>query len=362
MGSKWEFDRDFLKKYIKMWDESIKTANLSDSEKALLKDEKSMFNRFLKGEYSISDGYIGRYKSIDNLRRYVLSKMKYEYEMLGPELIDYIQSLYSSDIFCSVGSPRPDVPIEIQEEYTLKTYEKNCKLFYKYAKQILSLKPTSMVQCTSYLEGSSWCFFSDLLDLPFLVIDPRETSNVLNHETQHGIDFLLKYQLVNNYYSELLPICFEILFDDLLFEKEGICDYDFRLEEMDSLLSDVCDYLNVMKKFAAMEFKVPLDKFKEIVTKDFSIDECVIVPVLNEIVVGDDFDFNFGYLVSYLKAIELRSELQKANSDCLSLISPYVRNYDFEFNPDYNNFKTYESFVSEACQKQLTMKRKTKLN
>ena len=356
MESKRSFDKAFLLKYVQMWTEALKCDNLSDSEKQILRYEKAVFNKFLRGDFNILDGYVGHYKSIENLKRYTLMKMQYEYNTIGSDVVDYILDLNQANLFCSVGTPRPNVPFEVQQEYTLKNYEKNCKRFLKYAERVFYSKITSQIQCVRRLDCSSFCHYSELLDLPFLVINPKETSYILNHEIQHAIDYMLKYQTTNNYYSELLPIYFELLFDDLLFDDKGICDYDCRLDEMNSLILDVCEYLRAMKEFASLEFKVSLEEFKQIIMNCFSIDESLLIDCLNDIVVSDDFDGNFMYLISYIKAIELRNDFYNKKGSSLDLILPYANIADFQYSPDYKHFDVYSSFIEEACAKQLKMK------
>ena len=82
-----------------------------------------------------------------------------------------------------------------------------------------------------------------------------------------------------------------------------------------------------------------------------SIKENRLVNFLKELVNNNDYDEYICYLLSYLKAIELRYISKKFDSDKSELLIPYIQKNNFNFNWNPDSFKIYENYVNEMYQK-----------
>lgn len=353
MSNKWNFDAERLKRYIEWGKNALKENKLSTEKAEGVKDDLKILRRFLSGNFELPEEGIGKYTSMNRLKKIVLDKMKMEYEIIGDELITFLQDLSDESIFDVYGYfNRTDIPIEAQEELTLKNYEKNANGFYVPAKNLLSSDSETQIQVVENLSSTSWCHYSEIGKHSFLIIDPTEAVHILNHEIQHALDFDLNFLNVDNYYSELNSIFFELLFNDLLYDGRGICDYYFRLEDIQSWLCGLYEYFDAMKCFKEMDFDVPTSQFIEIIQEKFLVEEENIIPWLNEVIIGDYFEDDMTYTVSFLKAIELRNKKNILKCDSVDILRPYCERKEFRFNPDYSSFETYKSFVFETCEKQ----------
>ena len=96
MVNKWEIDKDYLRKCITDGYDMLNNPSLSKVDKLYIKNDVKLFERFLKGYFELQASNIKNDISLKKLKELVLQKMKKEYEILGSNLINFINSL--SDI------------------------------------------------------------------------------------------------------------------------------------------------------------------------------------------------------------------------------------------------------------------------
>ena len=162
--------------------------------------------------------------------------------------------------------------------------------------------------------------------MPFLIVDVNQAPCVLNHEVEHGIEFMLKVYK-NNLFSELGALFLEQKFMDTYYDSNGLIYSNFyngRLEDTSYYLSFLRDFLNMMKAFARTDFKVSDEEFKTIFLENANITDNNIDSYLLEEDVKGDIEEYLKYLLSFLKAIELRSTTKKINCDKFDFIRPYL--------------------------------------
>ena len=354
MINKWGFDTECLKRYIELGNLKINSYNISSCSIKSIKRDIKILGDFLSNNYEFPSNKNESYTSIVSLKEIVLEKMQKEYDLIGEDFITFLMDLCYEGIFeDNISFEAKEVPIDIQEEFTLKNYEKNAKGWYEHVKRILSPVPTKQIQLVNGLDSSSWCHFSEIGNHSFIIINPTDSAHALNHEIQHGIDFEQNFLNIKNYFIELNSIFFELTFDDLLFDKKGICDHSFRLQDIAYWLDNLRLYFSVMKSFKKKNFDVSLYDFLKTISDTFNLDAIQIIPFLNETIINGEFDCNLTYAVSFLKAVELREQKRKTRSDNICVLEPYISSEKFDFNPNYKSFEIYKTFVQEANDKKL---------
>lgn len=355
MISKYQFNENYIKKSIKKGIVLLKDTNIKTSKRNDIAEDIDFFKQLLNSTPNYQTKSKNNKYSLDKLKHITLSKMKKQLEVLSSNLIDWLIFLSREKIFDKqYFYDKTDLSIEEQEELTIKKYEKNSRVLLKYAKEIFSPFPTSQIQLCYYdFDCSSYCHYSNINELPFIVVNPLDAPYILNHEIQHGIEYLLKFNM-HDIYSELGSIFYEILFTDVLYSSQGFImhgDFHERIEDTCFQLESVTEYLKILKKFHKCDFSLTTAEFKEIIIQTLEIPQNFLHQYLIDEVINDGFDNTIIYLLSYLKAIELYNDSKKNNNDSFEILKPYLSTNQFSFNIPKNASQLYSSYIEEMNQK-----------
>lgn len=349
--NKWGYDLNVLKKGIENGKKLLQKTTLKKSQIEHIQKEILILEGFLQGNYNVEDPKEKTIYTFKELKIATLNQMKNIYYTLGPELINWLIILREEGIFNEYYHFNDDlVPIETQLEYTLKNYELHSKILLPYAKDLFYNNPTH-IQIKEYFECTSYCEYFKILDKSLLLIDPTEEGFILNHETEHYIERSMKLPN-NDPYLELGSIYFELLFNDLYYEKEGVL-IPCKIEDAEVDLDMLVDYLIVIKKFAQTNFQVSNEDFKNIIVEKLQVIPEEIKEYLQEGIENDYMEDNIIYLISLLKAIELRNITLTSKQDSFDILNPFLSNKKLIFNPSKKLFKIYEDYVEEIKQKSL---------
>lgn len=352
---KYTFNKKYLEDSIKNGIILLEDNTLSKKERTLISEDIDKLEMFLKNNFTTGLAYDNKFiKSIDELKNEILIRMKKIYDLLGSNLINYILDLEKEQIFkSSLIIDDCYLSIEEQEEFTIKNYEKHSKYFLEFAKDVFSTKPSPKIQVIDELDCSSFCYFSHMLKHPFIVVDPEEDPFILNHEVQHGIEYLNNYTITHSF-SELGPIFFELLFLDTLYEN-GISllgnAYQSRISDANFYLKTLSEYFKIIINFSNKNFEVSNDYFINTLLEIKKLKKDNIIKYLNELITENYIEECICYLLSYLKAIELRYEAQSYSGDCSQILIPYIEKNNFNFYLTDDSLKIYEKFVKETHQK-----------
>ena len=353
--NKWNFDLDYLNYVVKKGNIMLQDKKLTNKTKKLITDDIKMFEGFINNCYDLpsEEGKYDDSYSFSKLKRIFLKEAFNHYNFLGDDLIDFIINLSEEQIFNDDWCFYSNIlPFDKQVELTLETYSSVSSKLYNLAKKIILDESVSQIQVVNDLDASSYCHYSDIVKLPFLIVDPDETNNLFNHEIQHAIEDVLKLK-VPSVFLELGSITLELLFNDTLFLKQNylcIDDYNDRIEELSFHLKELHDYFKLLKKLKIYNFDVNNKEFINLLVSNVCVNVEDIKYYLIEKLNDCDYDLYMCYAFSCLKAIELREKINNSKCDILELLnSYYVKHFDFRIPKD--KYKVYERYVDEMKQK-----------
>lgn len=347
----WKYDINIIKEGISYGKNLLKKTTLKKSQIEHIKKEILILEGFLQGNYNAKDPREKTIYTFKELKIATLNKMKNIYYILGTDLINWLIILRDKGIFNEYYHFDDCLaPIETQLEYTLKNYEQHSKILLPYAKDLFYNKPAH-IQIKENFETTSFCEYFKVLDKSLLLIDPTEEGFILNHETEHYIERILKLPK-NDPFLELGSIYFELLFTDMYYEKEGLL-LPGKIEDTEVDLDMLVDYLIVIKDFAQTDFQVSNEIFKNSIIEKLQVIPEEINEYLQEDIENDYMGDNIIYLISLLKAIELRSITLTSKEDSFDILKPYLSNKKLIFNPSNKLFEIYEDYVDEIKQKSL---------
>ena len=186
----WQFDKKFIKNTMNKGFVLLKNPIMSLDKRKTIKNEINIFSNFYKDDFNFYDFSSTKkiFYSIDEIKKYTLKEMEDIYKTLGRDTIVFLLKLNKDFEFASylVLPSTPELTIEEQAKETLEMYKLYSENFYKEAKKIM-LNPEPQIHIRNELDSVSWCFDSNILKLPLLIIDPCESSSVLVRELQKAI-------------------------------------------------------------------------------------------------------------------------------------------------------------------------------
>lgn len=353
---KYMFNSAYLEKNIIRGISLLNNSELTEKERKVLNDDIDRLEMFLKCSFISSkvNETSKKIESISELKESILNKMKDIYNTLGIKVFYFIYELNDANVFNNIYCiDNTLLSIEEQEEITIKNYEKNSKYFLKFAKEIFSNKPSNKIQVVNNLFYSSFCYYSDLLMHPLIVVDPNEDIFILNHEVQHGIEALNQYD-ISKPFLELGPIFFELLFTDEFFsEKHYLTSktYQSRINDTNFYIKIISNYFKAIEIFSKNNFDISNEYFIKVLTETMGIKQNNLIKFLNEMNNSDDYEEYICYLLSHLKAIELRHISKSYSGDVSEILIPYIQKNKFNFNINKDSIKIYEDYVKEMNQK-----------
>ena len=348
---KWKFNQDLLQDAIKTGQRFLLDKNLSKKERLEITSDIKRFQRFLDGDFELIKRK--RRLNFEGAKKNILRTMKKHHRMFGKDLKNWFIALAQSNIFkCDQEVPIMILSTDEMVIETLANYRENAPIFYKWAKEILFSPKINLVQ-EAIIDSSSYCFYSDIFHLPFIVIDQLDEAYVLNHEIEHGIEYLMGTP-THQLYSEFGPLYFEALFNDHLYTKHGRQSLSGplnRIKETQNFLSILSIYLYTMSVFAHHNFEVSDELFKETFLDVTNLDENVLLEFLNDEMVESEITETLGYLLSFLKAIEIRDYNLRKDETGNYMFNDILFSKKFKFNPPLDGFDPYIRFVEEVKQK-----------
>lgn len=355
MKTNWNFNKQFIKEVISKGYVLLDDPKLPKIAKKSIKTDISTFTRFINGNFELKDFVAKPPHDVEKLKSYILTRMQYQYKTLGEDLINWTRDLCCEGIFKLNGkNNNTDLSIDDQAELTIENYSKNSRRFLTIAKPVLSDEIIRQIQITPELKNTSYCYNDEITDLPYLIINPKQAPWILNHETQHAIEAIKKYDS-HRLYGELGSIFFELLFNDVLYKNQGYLlqgDYGIRQKDTEKTLLMLYNYFQIMLNFKARNFDVPTDVFQQEFLKICnSNEENDLINFLRTEIAPPDIVDDMTYLYSYFKAIELREELLTHKQDSAYLLEPYIKTKKFNFTPNTESFSTYKRFTEEMKEK-----------
>ena len=348
---KWQFDESTIKSAIDAGNRFLLDDSLSRKHRLEITSDIRRFQRFLNGDYELLERK--RYLKHPQLKNNILRAMRKHSKIFDKNFISWLIGLAQSNIFARDEEvPIFSIPIEEAANHTIENYKRNSPIFYQYAYELLRNKKINLIQETP-LEGSPYCFYSDILRLPFIVINSSTEASTLNHEMQHAIEYLLGIT-TSPFYSEFGPIYFETLLTDQLFSHYG-------KDVLSSILNRICDtqrfldfvkcYLYPLSVFSHFNFDVDDELFYSTFHDITNLQGEELIRFLNEEMVASEITDTLGYLFSYLKVIEIRSLAKRDNLEVGDEFNRILYDKTFKFEKPKNGFQVYKDFVDEIQEK-----------
>lgn len=348
---KWQFDQDTIKDAIESGKRYLIDNSLSDEYKLEIIDDIYRFKKFLDGDFELTHK-IKKLSKVE-LKDNILKTMKKHYKLFNKNLINWLVGLEQSQIFCS-GEEVPAFSLSIDDaaNYTLQNYKQNSPIFYNYAYELLKNKKIHLIHETP-LYSTSYCFFSSILQIPFIVVGSNDEASSLNHEIQHGIEYFLG--IVNNpFYNEFGPIYFESMFNDNLYNQYGgpaLAGTLNRIYDTNKFLEIAKCYFYAMNIFAVHNFEINEDLFFETFQCITNLSDDKLIDFLNNEIVEDEITEILCYLFSFLKAIEIRRLEHNHNFEARYKFNQLLYGQRFRFKTPKDGFQIYKDFVDEIKTK-----------
>ena len=277
MDNIYQFDREYMIKAIWYIQSLLNKPNISNKAKRELKSELNTLKNLYERNYEFyNDIHFKVPSDLEKLKRISLNKMRLVYKTLGDNLINWLLDLEEREIF-NIDEESIEVKTSLtlreQAELTIETYNNHSKKYLDIAKTIILGEDIRVIEEVNNKEDSSEVFYIDFLQKSFIVIDPDQAPFILNHEIQHCVEDDLKY-ITHNMYEELGPHYFEMLFLDILYNRQGYLlsgDYGFRIDAAKYFLEVLYGYLGCIIVFARNNFNVSLDKFIDTIIKIYGV-------------------------------------------------------------------------------------------
>ena len=333
--NRFEFDRKFLEDTVSMLKAKLGDESLSIIDKCNVDNDLYFFQNMLKGNFvntcdeedfdeDVFDDDLDDDYTIDDCVEMFISKCRELYDILGIRAINLIIKLYEKNIFYYPKFQEKVVlPIEEQAEYTIKNYERNSRKLLVPASSILFPKDHPHIQCVDSFDESSFCYYSEVLREPFIIVDPENGESILNHEVEHACESIIGIGKKIDF-QEVGSIFHELLFCDLLREKVGdkystaIPD---RIVESTCFIRRLYPLFLIIKELQKRHFEVSSDELFELCSKyDLLDEETTFYEYVVDNVMRGGIDTMVNYLFSHLKAIELREKAIRTGRDSLDLL------------------------------------------
>lgn len=349
--NKWQFNKQILENSIKCGQKFLLDENLSQRDRIAITSDIKRFQRFLDGDFKSYRRK--RNLNFQNTKKNILSNMKKYHKLFNKDLRSWFIQLAQSKIFeCLEEIPTFTLPIDEAAYETLINYKESAPIFYKCAKELLSKRKPFLIQ-EATTSSTSFCFYSDILNLPFIVINQNDEANSLNHELEHGIEYIMNIP-THELYSEFGPIYFEILFNDRLYQKYGkktLSSTVNRIQETNDFLNILLVYLYAMSIFEHYNFNIDDESFIEIFKDATGLDSENLLAFLNDEIVNIEISETLNYLLSFLKVIEVRDYTIRKDNEGIAMFNNILFNKNFVFNTPQDNFEPYIRFIEETKQK-----------
>lgn len=363
MKKDWEFDKNFVRSLLKRANELLDSSLISQQDKECLLIDKITFESFLNNNFSMleeDNEYVN--KNLEELINITLRYMEKFYYLIGPDLMDWIIELNKARIFPYfddelandfINAPEiSKMSMDEQAELTIKNYEKNSKILLPEVKKLIY--NTSQIQMVLDDEITSFCHYTEIIRLPFIIVNPNNGFHVLNHEVDHG----LHYYLGNKFphlYSELSPILNELLCIDFYVNDNGklkLDDFSRRFEDANIFLEEMADFFTLIKEFSKKNFRISYGEFVDACERLILVPEEALKDYLVEEILDDSgIEESMIYTLSYLKALELRQKLLIKKDDIMNILERFMSLKKFEFDINPNSYNIYNNYVDEMLQR-----------
>lgn len=352
-SNKWSFDKDYLRTVIDDGNKMLENKDLSRRARQAIKVDIETFSRFIDGDFELksSDCYnFSTPNNIDKLRDCILFRMKKQYNILGEDLIKFIIDLSETSIFEEVRgiSDITKLSMDEQVELIIKNYERNALKFVKPAKEIIIDNGVKQIQVID--SEDSYCHYDYITRKSYILINMLDAPCIFNHEVEHAIEEYYRYH-TNILYDELGAILNEMLFNEEIYKMNGCLfegDYDFRLDEAAYLLKSVSNYFKILLIFASKNFNISTDELIDRFVNYEKASKMLVLEYLREDIATNWMLGNIGYLVSFLKAIELRELFLNSNKDSFYIFECYLKSKKFMFRKPKDGFDLYIRYVEEV--------------
>ena len=362
MDNIYQFDREYMIKAIWYIQSLLNKPNISNKVKRELRSNLNTLKNLYERNYEFyNDIHFKVPSDLEKLKRISLNKMRLVYKTLGIDLINWLLDLEEREIF-NIDEKSIEIKTNLdlsnQAELTLENYSIHSKKYLSVAEPIILGEDIQVIEEVNNKEKSSEVFYIDFLQKSFIVIDSNQAPSILNHEIQHCVEDDLKY-ITHNMYEELGPHYIEMLFLDILYNRQGYLlsgDYGFRIYDAKELLDVLYGYLSCVIVFARNNFNVSLDTFLDTIMNIYGVNLEDAIKIIKTELITTEYLEDMNYLFSYLKAIELRERtfITKRTGD--SILEPYINSNRFKFYPS-NDFSIYERYIEEMKQKTKILKK-----
>ena len=364
--TKYNFDRKTLQYSLEQCKKKLKSRSLPLVEKFAYEEDETFFSNMLSGNYSnitdefyyyegIEDDIEDNEYSFEELKEILIGKSIELSKILGDNIIDLIIQLQEEEVFYIPSeTEEKTLTMDEQVEYTIKNYEQNSKKLLIPARRLLQEK--KLIQATTKDEISSYTQFPYSVDLPFIIVNPNERTCILNHELEHALEYILNIDREKKgLYLELGSIYFEMLFCDQLHklsEDKYSSDYQKRVYETYLYILQFYPLFKFIKELKSRNFQISDKIFKQLCKNVLGVEENELEDYVIYIFEDDNIITQLCYLLSHLKAIELREQNGRKKQDSLDIILPeIIKPVSADQKSNKEKILTYRRYLSEIERK-----------
>lgn len=348
----WCINEETLEEWIEEDKLFLTDKALTDENKASIKQDIKNLQQFLQGKFDIEDKPEESEENLNKLKNKALVKMKKIYNVLGERVINFLVMVNTFWPFPeNLSLDETEISLEDQIALTCQNYAYNSPFLLPVARSMISKKPISQIQRAKLIFSSSYTYMFYPKRVPLLIVDSTEAPWVFNHELQHCIEYFLGCD--STYYDELGPITMEMLYLDLLYQRQGFLqsgDYAKRIDDIDKYITHLTSYFCIMRKLASKDFKVSLKCFEGLIREYFILDKSEVKDFVKLHILGSTFDDYLRYTLGFLKAMELREEIKEKQIDAFKVIKPFIRQRRKNFDIPNKPLANYERYYDERIK------------
>lgn len=353
----WQFDKHLLKMKIEEYKNMTKRRDLSDIEMCMLEENIFYFSEFLRTmtDSNSSNNELEKSNEHVNLKKAFLNRAKFDFYHINKNIMDDIIWLDEHRVI--VGK---DERIYSQQQKPTNIINNSLEIYREYAPNFLSKveflinHPNSLINFCKDEKIGSQCYFDDVEELPYIHIEEYDSYPfTFIHEIQHGVEILERFN-THNFYKELGPILFELFYIDKMVlkkEKNSPFLYNYRIGQVDELISYLADYFKVLKYLNSCHFSVSYTNLTEILLKNNLINDD-----LQDIqfILGYETRELLRYVFSFLRGIDLREKIYCDKKSGMEMFEKNLVNRTLYYiSSPYKLLSCYESFLKETSVKKL---------
>lgn len=363
MRDSWKFDETFLRDTIRKANKLLKTKNNNELEYDLIQTTIEQFEYYLslltKKQEDILNTTRFYYGTQVDM---ILKKFSKIGKIIPNNFMCWLHELSQEKTNISLSpsySICTEQSMDIIAKNSLEVYRDYLPIFYKDAKKMVE-HPQPLFHCDNNDEIESECFYSDFLNLPFILFNLKDGEESFIHELQHGIEFVRNLN-TNLLYSELGPMVCNNIYVDNFYpyrKKQFICSYEREILDVNDYLFTLSSCYCILKELEDKCFLISANELFGLFQKYNFCYKDSLNDTFCDFITNDIFE-DFTYLFSFLKSISVCEHIYEDLNYGIKDLYQCFNEHNFSFfDSQRDMFDCYYRYVEQLKQKQKSLYKK----